>query len=96
MRTHSDGTKLLMRTIDSTLGSDKRLKFNIPEMISELSTHKSTQHISAPAVNLALPTLIFTSLIKVIVVRLALNQRPASVGDDRGKYKASLTVMESS
>lgn len=52
--------------------------------------------LSAPAVHPTLPTLIFTFLIKVIVVWPALNQRPASVGGDKGKYKASLTVMESS
>lgn len=62
-------------------------------MISLLSA-QSTQHVSAPAVDLAHSILIFTSHIKVVVVAPALNQRLASVGDDRSKYKVSLTMME--
>ncbi len=92
MSTQSIATKLLMRTIDWTPGSNNSTSSDNLSIVNTLLT----QHVSAPAVNLAPPTLIFTSLIKVIVVWLALNQRPASVQDDRGKYKASLTVMESS
>lgn len=59
------------------------------------TVHTLEMRVLAPAVALLLPTLIFTPLIKVSVVWPALNQSPASVWDDRGKYKASLTVMES-
>lgn len=58
-------------------------------------TGLSTQLIQ-PSCDSERPALIFTRLIKVIVVLLALNQWPASAAADRGKYKACLTVMECS
>lgn len=82
-----------MRTIDYT---EQWLKTETPRMILTAVSAELTLHVSSPAVSLALQTVIFTSLIKIIVVRLELNQKPVSVCSDRVKFKASLTVMESS